>query len=215
MSVNIFKNGILSKIAGAVGDAVPLINNFLTNQAGKGAADANTVYVLNNKIEELNNSLTSVQNILKNIMGNNPLIPTMTSNTTPSGNASASSAHSNYPAYYAFDNNDSTVWLHTGAGSITNQWVMYKFTKAVQAIKFDVKWVKSYISSISYKIQGSNDGAKWTDLTANITSSNDIEKQALNNDASYIYYRLYINSQTITPSSANCGELAMFQLYGY
>ena len=58
MSVNIFKNGILSKIAGAVGDAVPLINNFLTNQAGKGAADANTVYVLNNKIEEVNNSLS-------------------------------------------------------------------------------------------------------------------------------------------------------------
>lgn len=59
MSVNIFKNGILSKIAGAVGDAVPLINNFLTNQEGKGAADANTVYVLNNKIEELNSSLKS------------------------------------------------------------------------------------------------------------------------------------------------------------
>lgn len=57
MSVNIFKNGILSKIAGAVGDAVPLINNFLTNQEGKGAADANTVYVLNNKIGELNSSL--------------------------------------------------------------------------------------------------------------------------------------------------------------
>ena len=57
MSVNIFKNGILSKIAGAVGDAVPLINNFLTNQEGKGAADANTVYVLNNKIDELNSSL--------------------------------------------------------------------------------------------------------------------------------------------------------------
>ena len=59
MSVNIFKNGILSKIAGAVGDAVPLINNFLTNQSGKGAADANTVYVLNNKIEELNSSLAN------------------------------------------------------------------------------------------------------------------------------------------------------------
>lgn len=60
MSVNIFKNGILSKIAGAVGDAVPLINNFLTNQAGKGAADANTVYVLNNKIDELNSSLDKI-----------------------------------------------------------------------------------------------------------------------------------------------------------
>lgn len=62
MSVNIFKNGILSKIAGAVGDAVPLINNFLTNQAGKGAADANTVYVLNNKINEVNNSLAYSEN---------------------------------------------------------------------------------------------------------------------------------------------------------
>lgn len=62
MSVNIFKNGILSKIAGAVGDAVPLINNFLTNQEGKGAADANTVYVLNNKIDELNSSLTANNN---------------------------------------------------------------------------------------------------------------------------------------------------------
>lgn len=61
MSVNIFKNGILSKIAGAVGDAVPLINNFLTNQEGKGAADANTVYVLNNKIEEVNNSLAKLK----------------------------------------------------------------------------------------------------------------------------------------------------------
>lgn len=61
MSVNIFKNGILSKIAGAVGDAVPLINNFLTNQSGKGAADANTVYVLNNKIEELNSSLEALK----------------------------------------------------------------------------------------------------------------------------------------------------------
>ena len=65
MSVNIFKNGILSKIAGAVGDAVPLINNFLTNQEGKGAADANTVYVLNNKIEELNSSLGGLSSSLE------------------------------------------------------------------------------------------------------------------------------------------------------
>ena len=71
MSVNIFKNGILSKIAGAVGDAVPLINNFLTNQEGKGAADANTVYVLNNKIEELNSSLT--WKFLGSVDGNNEI----------------------------------------------------------------------------------------------------------------------------------------------
>lgn len=69
MSVNIFKNGILSKIAGAVGDAVPLINNFLTNQEGKGAADANTVYVLNNKIEEVNSSLSHLNRFPDYSMG--------------------------------------------------------------------------------------------------------------------------------------------------
>ena len=82
MSVNIFKNGILSKIAGAVGDAVPLINNFLTNHEGKGAADANTVYVLNNKIEELNSSLGTLSfgqddngNWGYRIAGADPVIP--------------------------------------------------------------------------------------------------------------------------------------------
>lgn len=76
MSVNIFKNGILSKIAGAVGDAVPLINNFLTNQEGKGAADANTVYVLNNKIEELNSSLEDIST-LKTIVNDETIIGTL------------------------------------------------------------------------------------------------------------------------------------------
>lgn len=61
MSVNRFKNGVLQKIAGAVGDAVPLINNFLTNQPGKGAADANTVYQLKNELDLVNDSLANGQ----------------------------------------------------------------------------------------------------------------------------------------------------------
>lgn len=82
MSVNVFKNGILSKIAGAVGDAVPLINNFLTNQEGKGAADANTVYVLNNKIEEVNNSLGS-----SDILYNTTIDPTSNGKTITLNNS--------------------------------------------------------------------------------------------------------------------------------
>lgn len=65
MSVNRFKNGVLQKIAGAVGDAVPLINNFLTNQPGKGAADANTVYQLKNEIDSVNDSLGSYELLLE------------------------------------------------------------------------------------------------------------------------------------------------------
>lgn len=52
MSVNIFQDGKLVKVAGQITDTIPLINNFLTNQSGVGAADANTVYTLKNEIDK-------------------------------------------------------------------------------------------------------------------------------------------------------------------
>lgn len=52
MSVNIFQGGKLVKVAGQITDAIPLINNFLTNQSGVGAADANTVYMLKNELDK-------------------------------------------------------------------------------------------------------------------------------------------------------------------
>lgn len=54
MSVNRFINGALQRIAGAVGDAVPVINNLLTNVAGS-ALDAMQGKILNDKITALSN----------------------------------------------------------------------------------------------------------------------------------------------------------------
>ncbi len=175
----------------------------------KGITISPSVVLFNgNNVQELKHGETVIWTNSK------PLIPVMTSNTSPYGVASASSANSSYPAYKAFDNNDSTYWLHANAGSISNQWIMYKFESPVQASKFDIKWVKPYVASVSYKIQGSNDNSEWHDLTDNITTINDVENETLNNNTAYLYYRLYINSQTSSPSSANCGELSTFQLYG-
>lgn len=194
MSVNIFKNGILSKIAGAVGDAVPLINNFLTNQAGKGAADANTVYVLNNKIDELNSSLGNVSDITNDTYNNivalinywqskgelsdpteQALIPTMTSDSYPSGVSSCSSRYntSGYYAYLAFDGTDEK-WNSSKTG--TSEWIQYKFENPVNAKKITYTNVTNGADGAQnsgiFKFQVSSDGSNWVDVSGTITQSN-------------------------------------------
>lgn len=86
----------------------------------------------------------------------------MTSNTTPSGVASAISERSDYaqPAYYAFrnlydDTSNSECWQANDAKGVShsNLWLMYKFPKAVTVKKFRIRFV--YTSAVTYKIQGS------------------------------------------------------------
>lgn len=65
----------------------------------------------------------------------NVKVPTMTSNTTPSGVASASSEYSSgYQAFMAFDGDDSSRWVPT-AGSNTS-WIQYAFPTSVRIYKF-------------------------------------------------------------------------------
>lgn len=69
------------------------------------------------------------------------LIPTMTSNTAPSGEASASSVFNNdddgqYSAYKSFDNNDSTFWLSNN--NVNDAYITYKFNKDVTIYFIDL-----------------------------------------------------------------------------
>ena len=205
MSVNIFKNGILSKIAGAVGDAVPLINNFLTNQEGKGAADANTVYVLNNKIDELNSSLKYwIENGYLPDPNLVALIPTMTSNTTPYGEASASSEDSSsHAAWKAFNGNykSETNYWET-ASSTSNGWLQYKFVNPVRVRRLFLylncaSWGTGQVSDLNFILQASNDGSNFIDLSEELTAVYDTTNKLINysanidNDNYYSYYRVY------------------------
>ena len=65
-------------------------------------------------------------------VGNVALIPKMTSNTQPSGTASATNTYSSgYPAYYAFDDNPTTFVLSTQAA--TAPWeVVYTFANPIK-----------------------------------------------------------------------------------
>ena len=220
MSVNIFKNGILSKIAGAVGDAVPLINNFLTNQAGKGAADANTVYVLNNKIDELNSSLTAFMEYMGFDPNMIPLIPTMTSNTTPYGEVSASDYYSDYQPYLALGGNtdlDNNISWITNSNNNSNQWIQYKFTSPVCAKKCKIRTNCDQLQGIpkTIKIQASNDSSTWFDIYSGVNNANvvktDVVFDFLSNEQSFTYWRFYIiDSYSAT---YNRTGLAMLQLY--
>lgn len=68
----------------------------------------------------------------------NVKVPIMTSNTTPSGVVSADSVMSSqYPAYYAFDNNDATLWC----GRSYPVTVFYEFVNSLKIFKMDYKGV--------------------------------------------------------------------------
>ena len=76
------------------------------------------------------------------------LIPVMTSNTAPSGVASAISEYSTSPAYFAFRNlydntSSSEAWMANDSKgtSHSNLWLMYKFPKAVTVKKFRISSV--------------------------------------------------------------------------
>ena len=126
----------------------------------------------------------------------NVKVPTMTSNTTPYGEASASNYYGENFPYKVFDNNVETAW--STSANITSGWVCYKFPKPVIVNQFEI--LNSDGSTKDIIIQGSNDGSddSWTDLCSYTAQQSDtITKYKINNNKPYLYYRCYIvNSHT-------------------
>lgn len=140
-------------------------------------------------------------------------VPTMTSNTAPYGTASANSnAGNNYYPYKAFDNSDSSIWANgTTSASHSNTYVGYAFTNPVCIRRVYVHFQEEFVRNVSYKIQGSNDNSSWTDVSSSITTLNGYID--LDNDDYFLYYRLYITSQTLS-SSVTGGRICTLQFYG-
>ena len=128
------------------------------------------------------------------------LIPTMTSNTTPSGVASTSNEYQGHSAWYAFDNNDETYTYIYGA----TVWLQYQFTKKKCVKKLHV--VFGGIGFTTYNIQASNDGSSWVDLASDVSVSN--SDVTINNNNKYLYYRLSATS------GSKFHEIKTLQFYG-
>ncbi len=139
------------------------------------------------------------------LFGNsNPnLIPTMTSNNSPTGQVSSSSTYINatYEPWKAFDGDDesgaSSRWISSSSGM--PQWISYSFSQPTYAHSYYILPEAGSCADrapMKFFLQGSNDNVNWTDLDSqsNITISiwNGSGKTFnISNPGSYRTYRLY------------------------
>lgn len=130
-------------------------------------------------------------------------IPTMTSNTSPSGQAFASS--NNSTAYKVFDGDDSSTWTSTEV-SMTYNTVGYKFPTKKKICKVFYKLNQKS----NFTLQGSNNGSNYTDIISGTTTSMATKYNRSFDLVEYQYYRLY-NSASVAgyPQS-----VYTIQLYG-
>lgn len=140
----------------------------------------------------------------------NVKVPTMTSNTTPSGEAGASAVYQTYDAWLAFDGNDSSQWLN----ELNSSYIYYKFTasKCIKKVVFINPTGGGGYKVATYQISASNDGSDWTNLTDELTAAQtgDLQQVTINNTNSYLYYRFYI----LSTYYANHNGLSTLQFYG-
>lgn len=162
------------------------------------------------------------------------LIPIMTSDTQPSGRAFfggtptqiGGTTFSIYPAYYAMDGDISSraaYWrcvVGDHNSTYQNAWLGYQFgtphvvTKG-EWLPTDVGFTTNYAARV-VRLQGSNDGTTWTDLSDDVTAANKTEKVEIavtKNQGVYTYYRFFISSTW--ESQINNIWIPYCQLYGY
>lgn len=134
----------------------------------------------------------------------NVLIPSMTSATAPSGNATADTAVSGYEAYKGFNDTSTAGWYVNNA-SYSTHYIQYEFGSAVTA-KAMVAYIiqGSGTPTVTYTLKGSNDGSTWYSLvTEDVTANNNASDywtnvNEISNPKAYKYYRWVFSASTTT-----------------
>lgn len=125
----------------------------------------------------------------------NVKVPKMTSATEPSGEVTSSGYDStNRPSWlpYKVFNEDITEGWWSSKPS--NVYISYQSVRPICVRKISVQSVPddNVIRLKNFKLQGSNDGSKWTDIYAGVYENNDnVQKFSFANDNFYSYHRLY------------------------
>jgi hypothetical protein len=147
---------------------------------------------------------------------NTNLIPTMTSNTSPSGKANASSVYDVNYAWKAFDKvTTGNGWLSNGT---TNQWLSYEFDSVKYISKYTI--MATYNTSTvpkNWTFEGSNDGVTWTvlDTRTNVTDwILNTKKEFIidkNNVKPFKIYRINISANNGGANYIHIGEMEMME----
>lgn len=144
-------------------------------------------------------------------------IPTMTSNTAPSGIVSASSTSTTSAEYKAFNKVTTDYW-QSGGSSAVPSWLRYDFSEPKVIVRYSIlNDTVSLTAPKSWTFEGSNDGTNWTvlDTRTNFTGfqNNIVSYFDANNTVAYRYYRLYVTAFTgdasVNPLRIN--EMEMYE----
>jgi hypothetical protein len=164
---------------------------------------------------DVNINVDSITNTAQTDPG---LTATMTSNTTPSGVVSASTILStSYPAWQAFDKNNSTAWASSTSGP--PQWLEYEFPSPTVVNRYVLR-ATSTDAPVTWDFQAWN-GSTWvtlqsivnapkvgTDTTYNFTNTTAYTKYRMFMLAPYSQGYMLIHELTLANSSALASSVA-------
>ncbi|MGE6576626.1 LamG-like jellyroll fold domain-containing protein [Paenibacillus xylanexedens] len=148
-------------------------------------------------------------------------IPIMTSNTAPSGVASASSINTtNFQPYLAFNQTNLTTndaWI--SASGATNAWIEYRFPspRAIARYKITCRSSGEGSAPKSWSFMASNDGVNWIvlDEKSNVTEwlASETREFIFINTQSYSHYRLHVK-EVFTTGFVVIAKLEMYEFLG-
>lgn len=204
-SYNIYR----SSVAGGPYTKAGISTTNFFNDTGLFAGVA-YFYVITSTANGLESAYSSEVGVTPNSGALTPLIPTMTSNSTPSGVASASVESDGTFAWNALDGNDSTSWKASGDPN----WIQYQFGSGTTAKNYSVTCagVSTPGGIFEFDLMASNDGTNWTTIDSQTVPSNNPSNATIQSQisfpASYVYYRLQVTG------SGTDEIVSSWQLYG-
>ena len=137
--------------------------------------------------------------------------PVMTTDSSPSGIASASSINGSNVAYLAFDQSPTSTWL--SANGAATGWLRYQFPTAKVIRRYSMISVGAANNNPrNWTFEGSNDGGTWTvlhtvALGSGIAQNAWYDSGSIGNTTAYLYYR--INVSLVGASPFYISELQM------
>lgn len=152
---------------------------------------------------------------IESLDSSNPVVvPTMKSNTSPSGETFASSAYSGCNAYKAFDNDDADYWAVAEGLSYKDQYIGYDFVTPIWVYKVEIKFIKGK-QDTDFVIEASNNrNDNWTIIKSGLHESSEKQTIIMNNyNQKYRYYRVRLLSNIPQSGSGNT-VIQRLQFYG-
>lgn len=143
------------------------------------------------------------------------LVPVMTSNTVPYGEAKASTEYTSGEGAYGAFNDNVTNWY--SARNVTNQWIQYKFVNpvCVKKVYLTSRDLSDAVKPSKAVLQVSNDGTTFNTIKEYDLSSFSGTYYYINDNINNNNYYLYYRWQFTNSAGSSTGiRLTKLQFYG-